>query len=165
MAAIPALGVSEMSAAGETAPDAGKVAKPPCEKPPGKKLSEVEKARNEATGRASDVGRQLAFAGIAAVWLLRNDQSVRPFESSLLVALILLAAALLVDFLQYVYCSWVWKDFYADKYAEHNCDDALVDIPDGLSSSTYYFFWTKIVVLFLGYGFLLWAAVKKLQIL
>lgn len=137
----------------------------PIDKPPGKRLSEIEKAKNDATGKASDVGRQIAFAGIATLWLLRNERSVRPFDTTLLVALMLLGAALLVDFLQYVYCSWVWKDFYNKQYDEHNCDDALVDIPDGLSASIYRFFWTKIGILLLGYLFLLFAAAAKLKIL
>lgn len=135
------------------------------ERPPGKKLSEIEKAKNDATGKASDVGRQLAFAGIATIWLLRNEQSVSPFGSALLIALILLGAALLIDFLQYVYCSWVWRGFYNTLYDQHNCDDALVDIPDGLSASIYRFFWTKIGVLLLGYLFLLCGAAAKLKIL
>lgn len=135
------------------------------ERPPGKKLSEIEKAKNDATGKASDVGRQLAFAGIATIWLLRDEQSVSPFGSALLIALILLGAALLIDFLQYVYCSWVWRGFYSRHYDEHNCDDALVDIPDGLSASIYRFFWTKIGVLLFGYAFLLGAAIRKLQII
>lgn len=133
--------------------------------PPGKKLSEIEKAKNDATGKASDVGRQLAFAGIATVWLLRNEHGAKPFESTLSVALLLLGVALLIDFLQYVYCSWVWRGFYNKHYDEHNCDEALVDIPEGLSASIYRFFWTKIGVLLLGYAFLLIAAVRKLQIL
>lgn len=135
------------------------------DKPPGKKLSEIEKAKNDATGKASDVGRQLAFAGIATIWLLRNEHGAKPFDSTLSVALLLLGVALLVDFLQYVYCSWVWRGFYNKHYDEHNCDDALVDIPEGLSGSTYFFFWTKIGVLLIGYIFLLISAVGKLQLL
>lgn len=134
------------------------------DKPPGKKLSDIEKAKNDATGKASDVGRQLAFAGIATVWLLRNEQSVRPFEDTLLMALVFLSLALLIDFMQYVYCSWIWRDFYNRHYDEHNRDDALVDIPNALSASTYYFFWVKIGALLLGHAFLMAAAIRKLQI-
>jgi hypothetical protein len=138
--------------------------KPP-EKRPGKQLLEIEKAKNDATGKASDVGRQLAFAGIATIWLLRDEHGARPFETGLLTALTLLAAALLIDFLQYVYCSWVWRQFYNQQYDEHNSDEALVDIPDGLAASIYRFFWTKIIALLLGYVFLLVAAVTKFHLI
>jgi len=152
-----------MSASDEAGAVSGEEAAP-VKKPAGKKLSDIEKAKNDATGKASDVGRQLAFAGIATVWLLRDEQSLRPFETGLAAALTLLAAALLVDFLQYVHCSWVWKDFYNTQYDRHNHDDALVDIPEGLSASLYRFFWAKICLLLLGYSALLIAAVKKLHI-
>ena len=131
--------------------------------PGGKRLSDIDQAKNDATGKASDVGRQLAYAGIATIWLLRNDGG-RPFGDVLLTALTLIAAALLVDFLQYVHCSRIWKKFYNEQFSTHNSDDALVDIPDSLSISIYRFFWTKITLLVAGYAFLLAGAVIKLRI-
>lgn len=111
----------------------------PKEPPKGKRLSEVEKTRNDATGRASDVGRQLAFAGIATVWLLRDGTATRPISSQLFYALLFLSIALLIDFLQYAYCSRVWRKFYNEQYELHKSDDALVDIPDQLANKTYIF--------------------------
>lgn len=132
--------------------------------PGGKRLSDIDQTKNDATGKASDVGRQLAFAGIATIWLLRDETGSRPFGDVLLIALTLLASALLADFLQYVYCSFVWRKFYNDHFDKHKNDDALVDIPDSLSERTYIFFKTKIVLLFVGYLFLLWGAVTSLRI-
>lgn len=105
----------------------------------------------------------MAYAGIATIWLLRNDGD-RPFGDVLLTALTLIAAALLADFLQYVHCSRIWKKFYNEQFTTHNSDDALVDIPDSLSRSIYRFFWTKITLLVAGYAFLLAGAVIKLRI-
>lgn len=153
-----------MSATADSVPVAGEAPKP-TGKAPGKKLSKIEDAKDYSTGKASDVGRQLGFAGIATVWLLRDEQSARPFEITLLAALILLATALLVDFLQYVYCSWVWRGFYKKHFDEHNSDDVDVDIPDRLTDSIYRFFWSKIAVLLIGYAFLMWAAIGKLKLL
>ena len=130
---------------------------------PGKRLAAIDQAKNEATGKASDVGRQLAYAGIATIWLLRSDGE-RPFGFVLLIALTLIAMALFVDFLQYVYCSRVWKTFYNEQFSKHCSDDALVDIPDSLSDSIYRFFWTKITLLVFGYGLLLTGALIKLKI-
>lgn len=136
-----------------TKPDAG-----------GKRLADIDQAKNDATGKASDVGRQLAFAGIATIWLLREEESLRPFSNSLLVALVLLAVALLIDFLQYVYCSFVWRRFYNKHFDQHKSDDAKVDIPHSLSGKIYLFFWAKITVLTCGYTFLLSGAIQKLRI-
>jgi len=132
--------------------------------PGGKRLSDIDQTKNDATGRASDVGRQLAFAGIATIWLLRDEAGTRPFGNVLLIALTLLALALLADFLQYVYCSFVWRRFYNEQFDKHKNDDALVDIPDSLSERTYIFFKTKIGLLFVGYVFLLIGATTKLRI-
>lgn len=130
----------------------------------GKRLADIDQAKNEATGKASDVGRQLAFAGIATIWLLREEESLRPFSSSLLAALVLLAVALLTDFLQYVYCSFVWRRFYNKHFDRHKSDDAKVDIPHSLSGKIYLFFWFKIAALTCGYVFLLSGAIQKLHI-
>lgn len=131
--------------------------------PGGKRLSGIDQARNDATGKASDVGRQLAFAGIATIWLLR-ESGTRPLGDVLLVALTLLAMALLADFLQYVYCSFVWRRFYNEQFDKHKNDDALVDIPDSLSDRTYIFFKTKIGLLIGGYVFLIIGAIITLRI-
>lgn len=130
----------------------------------GKRLSEIDKTKNEATGKVSDVGRQLAFAGIATVWLLRDGGAERPISGLLLKALIVLSIALLIDFLQYVYCSRVWRKFYNEQYEAHQDDDARIDIPDSLANKTYLFFWAKIWFLGLGYVFLLTGATVKLRI-
>ena len=133
------------------------------EKPSGgKKLSEIDQAKNDSTGKASDVGRQLGFAGIATVWLL-GGQVPQAFGNILLIALTLLSAALLVDFLQYVYCSYVWRRFYNEHFNKHNSDDVCVDIPDKLSDGIYRFFWAKIILLIIGYVFLLAGVLIKLS--
>lgn len=130
----------------------------------GKRLSEIDSTKNDATGRASDVGRQLAYAGIATVWLLRNDALLRPLSNILLVALLFLSGALLVDFLQYVHCSRIWKRFYNEQFDLHGSDDARVDIPSALTAPMYNFFWIKIGMLLMGYLVLILGAGVKLRI-
>lgn len=129
----------------------------------GKKLSEIDRAKNDATGKASDVGRQLAFAGIATVWLLR-DEGARPIGNFLLIALTLLVLALLLDFLQYVVCGAIWRNFYNKHFDEHKNDDACVDVPDELARPIYRFYWWKIRLLASGYVFLLIGAIIKLKL-
>lgn len=131
----------------------------------GKKLSEVDRTKNDATGRASDVGRQLAYAGIATVWLLRDDAAARPLSNILLFALVFLSTALIVDLMQYVHCSRIWKNFYNEQFDIHGSDEALVDIPKSLTEPMYKFFWTKIWLLGFGYAFLLAGAIVKLRII
>lgn len=142
------------------------VSKPDKEVPArkGKSLSEIDKTKNDAMAGASTVGRQLAYAGIATVWLLRNDAAPRPLGNILLLALLFLSAALLSDFLQYVHCSRIWKRFYNEQFDLHGSDDARVDIPPRLTAPMYKFFWLKIGMLLAGYLFLIIGAALKLRI-
>ena len=132
-------------------------------KPGGKKLADIDAAKNDATGRASDVARQSAFAGIATIWLL-SKEDVGAIQGIFIWALLALALALFVDFMQYVYCSWTWKKFYNEQYEKHNSDDALVDIPESLTANVYRFFWAKIIILCGGYVFLLTGAASQLNV-
>ena len=106
--------------------------------PLGKRLSEIDRARSEASGTASNVARQLMFAGLASVWLLR-EEGPRPLNDTLLIALVGFSLALLVDLSQYVYCAAKWRKFYNEQYETHKSDDALIDIPDSLVRRMYWF--------------------------
>jgi hypothetical protein len=129
----------------------------------GKRLADVHEAKNDATAKAGDVARNSALAGIAVIWLLTKE-GVDPISGPLLFSLLFLAAGLVADFSQYVYCSRLWSEFYAQEYQKHGSDDALVDIPDDLTSRTYLFFWLKIVLFSAGFLLLLWGGFCKINI-
>lgn len=129
----------------------------------GKRLSDIKEVRDYATGKASDVARNSAFAGIAVIWILTN-QGGTPISGLLLAAMALLVAGLLADFLQYAYNSTVWRDFYNQEYEKHNSDDALIDIPPELSAKTYRLFNAKIILFVVGFLFLITGAVACLKI-
>ena len=116
-----------------------------------KTLAEVDETKNAATGRASDVARQLAFAGLAVVWILR-EASGNPIGPSLVVPLLLLVACLSLDLLQYVWCSFVWTIFYNYQFEKHGSDQKRVDIPGAINWVSYGCFWLKILALVLGWG-------------
>ena len=130
----------------------------------GKPLSDVDEARRDASGKASEVGRQLAFAGIASIWILNGEKS-EALSGALLAGLTLLSAALLADFLQYVYCAAVWRKFYNENYRVHGSDSALIDVPDALSARTYHFYRAKILLLLAGYVCLLVGALIRLDLM
>jgi hypothetical protein len=71
-------------------------------------LQSVREAYYEASGKLSDIIRQLAFAGIAVVWLfgyLPNDQRL---DDNFVLPGVLIVSCLAFDFLQYVYRSAAW---------------------------------------------------------
>ena len=116
-----------------------------------KTLSEIDQTKQNATGKASDVARQLAFAGLAVVWIMR-EASGNPIGSELVAPLVLLVASLSLDLLQYVWCSFIWTMFYNYHFEKHKSDKAEVDIPDWTNWPSYLFFWLKILALTLGWG-------------
>ena len=72
----------------------------------------LEKARESYywyTAEASRVARQLAYAGIALIWIFKSGDATDfslPYE--LVLAGFLLALSLLLDFFQYVWASAAW---------------------------------------------------------
>lgn len=125
-----------------------------------KTLAEIDKTKNEATGRASDVGRQLAFAGLAVVWILR-EQSGNPIDTALVPALLLLVSSLSLDLLQYVWCSFIWTMFYIYQFDKHKSDEIKIDIPGAVNWISYTCFWLKILALLLGWGCIFEAVIGK----
>jgi hypothetical protein len=76
------------------------------------KLSEYRKEYYSLSAKASDVARQLAFAGIALIWIFKQD--ARPFPiipRPLLLPSLLLAAALAADLLHYITATCIWGNF------------------------------------------------------
>ena len=128
-----------------------------------KTLAQIDSEKLHATGKASDVGRQLAFAGLAVVWILR-EATDKPLGEALVEPLLWFVACLLLDLLQYVWCSFVWTIFYNYQYEKHESDDARIDIPGAINWVSYGCFWLKILCLLLGWGALADAAIAKWQI-
>lgn len=128
-----------------------------------KTLAEIDRTKNETTGKASDVGRQLAFAGLAVVWILR-EASGNPIGETLLVPVLLLVVCLTLDLLQYVWCSFAWTIFYNYHFEKTKSDKAQVDIPDWINWISYACFWLKILALLLGWGAISDSVISKWQL-
>lgn len=99
------------------------------------------------TGKASDVGRQLAFAGIAVVWLFRvGEPTSALFPPELLAPLVFFVLALGLDLAQYVVCSIVWGVYnrYREVRRSHIADDATFEAPVWINAPGLLFFWGKI---------------------
>jgi hypothetical protein len=77
------------------------------------KLSEALAAYYEVSGKASDVARSLAIAGLAVVWIFKvgDGQDAKPAADFILPAA-LLVIALAADLLQYLAASIVWGTFH-----------------------------------------------------
>jgi hypothetical protein len=75
-------------------------------------LAEARESYYELTGKASDAVRQLAFAGIAVIWVFKTgDGAAVKVPDALLLPGLLLVAALFADLLQYVIAALLWGRF------------------------------------------------------
>lgn len=78
-----------------------------------KALSDFLEDTKEFSSKASDVSRQLAFAGIAVVWIYKNpDSSPTIVKPELVLPLLLWVISLGLDLIQYFFASLSWYIFF-----------------------------------------------------
>ena len=111
------------------------------------KLSEYNKVYQEFSGRASDVARQLAFAGIALIWVFKIDAKPVPkVPEGLLLPSAFLAVALAADLLHYTVSTLIWGWFHRhhEKKLTQDIDDPELTASPYFNYPTLFFFWTKL---------------------
>lgn len=111
----------------------------------------VWEQRDVFSGKASEIVRQLGFAGIALVWLFRVEGQggfdVLPPRLRFPATLVVLALAL--DLLQYVWGSAAWGILGRTKERRIQAGKASepFDAPVWINYPTNFFFWGKIIAI------------------
>jgi len=119
------------------------------------KLNEFKEDYQWFSGKTSDVVRQLAFAGIAIIWIFKQDGEPPIIPRALLWPIILLAFSLAADLLQYVSATIIWGSFH--RYHEkNNPKDRDIKASPKLNWPTNFLFYTKIF-------FVIWAYVSMIN--
>jgi|SRR3972149_7874735 len=106
--------------------------------------------------KASDVARQLGFAGIALIWIFRsqvNNQWQIPRE--LYPGAIFIIVALVLDFLHYVAGSLIWSIYHTYKERAEKGKNTEFLAPGWINYPTLVFFWGKLIAMGVGYCFIL----------
>lgn len=107
------------------------------------------------SGKASDLVRQLAFAGLALVWLFKTDKSGGvKLPANLLWPAGLIILALVLDLVQYTYASAAWGTFNR-MVEKHYRDDQEFGAPTWINWPTLICFWAKIAAVIAAYCLLL----------
>ena len=113
------------------------------------------------TAKASDVARQLAFAGIAIVWIFRQQAGDKPvLPTELLLPAALFAVTLAFDLLQYIAASiswglltWKWRcNWYRDRDKLGIEGDRDYLIPKGIKTPQLFFFVAKLTTVLTAYA-------------
>lgn len=128
-------------------------------------LSEAWDQKNFATGKASDIARQLAFAGIAVIWLFKTSDATKPVPADYLWPLWLFLVALLFDLIQYLYAGIAWSAFSYIRDGQHGSAGSteIADASGWLDVPTWIFFGLKMAFMTAGYIALLtnmWAFLR-----
>lgn len=105
------------------------------------------------TSKASTNVRNLAFAGIAIVWLFKSSDPEKPIiPDELIFPLILFCLALTFDFIQYVWAGFIWL-YKAKKSEKMNsiCRDYEVTLSSKIPNSIHIIYWLKVVTIVVSY--------------
>jgi len=120
------------------------------------KLSEYKEDFYTFSGKASDVARTAAFAGIALIWVFKIDAKPIPLlPNDLIIPTGLFALAIALDLLQYVTATVIWYLFH--RY--HECkiinpsDDPELTHSPWLVLPMHLMFALKIISVIAGYVF------------
>lgn len=118
------------------------------------------------SGKASDVARQLAFAGLGVIWIFKTSgaDGVARVPAGLVCPAALIAAALGCDCLHYASASLFWGVFQRSMERELQRSRLLGrTLPEEFSAPRWInwpaigFFGAKFLLLIAGYAFLAWA--------
>jgi hypothetical protein len=115
------------------------------------KLSDYKNTYYEMSASASNVARQIAFAGIALIWIFKKDSNIGlALPNELLWPTLLLILGLTADLLQYISASVVWGVFHRTNEAKGHKPDDQLDSPAFLNWPALLFFWAKLIFISCG---------------
>jgi hypothetical protein len=108
------------------------------------------------SGKTSDIVRQLGLAGIAVVWLFKQEVGGAPKVSEpLLLPLALIVLGLALDLLHYAVATAIWGSYQRLKERGGVGEDDEFKAPRQLNWPGLTFFWLKVVAIATAYVVLL----------
>lgn len=108
------------------------------------------------SGKASDVARQLSFAGIAIIWIFKTGDGIQAkIPNDLILPLGFLCLALAFDLLQYLSGTIIWDIFHT--YHESRAKkDEDIKAAIWLRRPADFFFWFKIISVIISYAIIIY---------
>jgi hypothetical protein len=115
------------------------------------------------TGKLSDINRQMAFAGIALIWIFKETDGTEVYIChELILPSIILALALGLDLFQYIYQSIAWGIFH--RYHEKKANNKDIDLlaPSSMNYPSTILFILKVLSVIVAYYFIIRFLATKL---
>ena len=109
------------------------------------------------SGKSSDIARQLGLAGIALIWIFKEDKAGIGWivPSQLIPVAFLILIGLALDFMHYVIATAIWGIYSWCKERSGASEDDEVFTPRWMNWPAIFFFITKTISIFLAYTLLL----------
>jgi hypothetical protein len=119
------------------------------------KVSDYKSVYESASGKLSDINRNIALAGIALVWIFTKTDTQTIIPKELIFPAFLLVISLTCDILQYAYSTIIWAIVFRRKELKISKENLPLDTEfthsTYLSLATWIFFGVKIILVFLAY--------------
>ena len=120
------------------------------------KLKDYKNDYYEFSGKLSDNARKLAFAGIAIVWILKQEKNGTFILPDLLkLAMLMFVITLSFDLLQYICQTIIWGIFHRYHEKRLDSEDSELTASKYFNWPANFFFWSKVIALVAGYVFML----------
>lgn len=117
-------------------------------------LKDVREAFNDVSGRASDIARNLCFAGLALIWLF-SGENPEGISHSFKTPIYLFVFALGVDLFQYIAQAIMigWQNYKLEGKVANESEYATKyhKAPDSIEWVYWFLFLVKIILTFLAY--------------
>ena len=127
------------------------------------KLAEYKSDFYHFTGKLSDINRQIAFAGIALIWIFKKTNGTQiTICDELELPAILLAVGLGFDILQYIYQSITWAIFYRYHEKKNSNPDLDILASPVLNYPSWTFFILKVLSVIVSYVFIVKYLIENL---
>jgi hypothetical protein len=129
------------------------------------KLSEYKNDYYFFSGKLSDINRQIAFAGIALIWIFKvsvGDKIV--IDHSLLYSAKFIVVALALDLLHYLYQTITWSLFYTVNKKKYKSEDHGLDSSMALNIPAWILFYLKIALVLIAYVMIFYHLAEKLSL-
>ena len=115
-------------------------------------LEKYKKVYEEFSGKLSDNARKLAFAGIAIVWIFKQEKDgafILPAQLKLAISMFVISLSL--DLLQYIYQTILWGTFHRHHEKKGKSEDSELKASKYFNWPAIFFFWSKVIALVVGY--------------
>lgn len=107
------------------------------------------------TGELTKIIRNMAFSGIAIVWILKSaDENVIYIDKMLIIVILSFISVLIFDFLQYLYQAIFWSIYYRYQEKKDFNLEREVTFSTYCNLPSWIFFTLKIISLVVGFGYL-----------